>query len=248
MYTAPLCDIPSAQNIDFHRYADDTQLYIPIGKDNSNVYRLEKCITDIKYWKTTNKLILNGEKTEIITLSNKSKNFLIDLNHLNCACEQISIPSAYVARNLGVYFDSNLTMESYIKKVTQSCYFQLKNIGTIRDLIDKDIAHMLVHSFVTSRLDYCNCLYAGVPYYLLERLQKIQNKTARLVLRKGCKHDSREFLRLLNWLPVQKRVDFKIAYLVFQSLKNLSPSYIQDLIEINYINQQGLCDHVQTFL
>ena len=41
-----------------------------------------------------------------------------------------------------------------------------------RDLIDKDIAHMLVHSFVTSRLDYCNCLYAGVPFYLLERLQK----------------------------------------------------------------------------
>ena len=116
---------------------------------------------------TTNKLKLNGEKTEIMILSNKSKTFPIDLNHLNCAGEEISIPSANVVRNLGVYFDSNLTMESHIKKVTQSCYFQLKNY---RDLIDKDTAHMLVHSFVTS--DYCNCLYAGVPFYLLERLQK----------------------------------------------------------------------------
>ena len=86
MYTAPLCDILSAQNIDFHMYADDTQLYIPIGNDNSNVYRLEKCITDLKNWMTTNKLKLNGEKAEIIILSNKSKNFPIDLNHLNCAC------------------------------------------------------------------------------------------------------------------------------------------------------------------
>ena len=108
----------------------------------------------------------------------------------------------------------------------------IQNIGKIRDLIDKDIAHMLVHSFVTSRLDYCNCLYAGVPFYLLERLQKIQNKAARLVLRKDRKHDSKELLRLLHWLPVQKRVDFKIACLVFKSLNNLSPSYIQDLIEI----------------
>ena len=148
MYTAPLCDILSA-----HMYADDTQLYIPIENDNSNVYRLEKCITDIKNWVTTNKLKLNGEKTEIIILSNKSKNVPIDLNHLNYAGEEISIPSANVVRNLGVYFDSNLTMESHIKKVTQ---FQLQNIGKIRDLIDKDIAHMLVHSFVTSRLDYCN--------------------------------------------------------------------------------------------
>ena len=161
-------------------------------------------------------------------LSNKSKTFPIDLNHLNCAGEEISILSANVVRNLGVY----LTMESHIKKVTQSCHFQLKNIGKIRDLIDKDIAHMLVHSFVTSRLDYCNCLYAGVPLYLLERLQKIQNKAARLVLRKDRKHDSKELLRLLHWLPVQKRVDFKIACLVFKSLNNLSPSYIQDLIEI----------------
>ena len=66
MYTAPLCDILSAQNIDFHMYADDTQLYIPIGNDNSNIYRLEKCNTDIKNWMTTNKLKLNGEKTEIM--------------------------------------------------------------------------------------------------------------------------------------------------------------------------------------
>ena len=158
MYIAPLCDILSAQNIDFHMYADDTKLYIPIGNDNSNIYRLEKCITDIKNWMTTNKLKLNGEKTEIMILSNKSKTFPIDLNHLNCAGEEISIPSANIDRNLGVYFDSNLTMESHIKKITQSCHFQLKNIGKIRDLIDKDIAHMLVHSFVSSRLDYCNCL------------------------------------------------------------------------------------------
>ena len=69
---------------------------------------------------TTNKLKLNGEKTEIIIISNKSNDFPIDLKHLNCAGEEISIPSANVGRNLGVYFDSNLTMESHIKKVTQS--------------------------------------------------------------------------------------------------------------------------------
>ena len=58
---------------------------------------------------------------------------------------------------------------------------------------------MLVHSFVTSRLDYCNCFYAGAPHYLLERLQKKKkNKAARLVLRKHRKHDSLELLRLLH--------------------------------------------------
>ena len=76
--TKKIIDILSAQNIDFHMYADDTQLYITIGNDNSNVYRLKKCITDIKNWMTTNKL--NGEKIKIIILSNKSKHFSTDLN------------------------------------------------------------------------------------------------------------------------------------------------------------------------
>ena len=112
-------------------YADDTQLYILIGNDNSNVYRLEKCTTDIKNCTTTNKLKLKGEKTEIIILSNKSRNFPIDINHLNCAGEKISIPMLLGTWGFGGggggYFDSYLTMESHIKKATQSCHFQLKN-------------------------------------------------------------------------------------------------------------------------
>ena len=153
-------------------------------------------------------------------------NFFI--THKNNIDNGISLCISITTNNTFIIY----IMESHIKKVTQSCHFQLKNVGKIRDLLDKDIAHMLVHSFVTNRLDYCNCLYAGVPSYLLERLQKIQNKAARLVLREGRKHDSKELLRLLHWLPVQKRVDFKIACLVFKSLNNLSPSYIQDLIEM----------------
>ena len=30
MYTSPICDILKAQNIDFHMYADDSQLFIQI--------------------------------------------------------------------------------------------------------------------------------------------------------------------------------------------------------------------------
>ena len=76
LYKAPLCDILSAQNIDFHMKADDTQLYIPIGNDISNVYLLEKGITDIKNWMTINMLKLNGEKAKFVILSKKSRNCL----------------------------------------------------------------------------------------------------------------------------------------------------------------------------
>ena len=48
------------------------------------------------------------------------------------------------------------------------------------------------------------CLHTGVPCYLLESLQKIQNKAAKLVLRKSRKHDSKELLRLLHGCQLKK--------------------------------------------
>ena len=56
--------------IEFHPYADDTQMYlsfkpsIPNSKSNCTV-RIEKCIDEIKIWMTENLLKLNSDKTEV---------------------------------------------------------------------------------------------------------------------------------------------------------------------------------------
>ena len=123
-------------------------------------------------------------------------------------------------------------MEEHIKKVCQSCHFHLRNIGKIRNVIDNDTTHMLVHSFITSRLDYCNALLTGVQSYLINRMQKIQNKAARLVVRKGRDTESKDILKQLHWLPIERRIDFKLACYTYKCLHNLAPSYLQDLLEI----------------
>ena len=38
-------------------------------------------------------------------------------------------------------------------------------------------------------------------------------------------------LQLLLWLPIDKRIIFKICLLVFKALHGLSPNYIKDLIQ-----------------
>ena len=76
----------------------------------------------------------------------------------------------------------------------------------------------LVQAFIASRLDYCNAVLHGITDNLLQRLQSVQNAAARLVTRTGrCEHIT-PVLRELHWLPVRRRVEFKIATLVFLSL------------------------------
>ncbi len=44
-------------------------------------------------------------------------------------------------------------------------------------------AEMLIHAFMTSRLDYCNALLGGCSACLINKLQMVQNAAARVLTR-----------------------------------------------------------------
>ena len=89
---------------------------------------------------------------------------------------------------------------------------------------------ILVHAFVTSKLDHCNSLLHNVPKNVIKKLQSVQNAAARLITRSwNCDHIT-PILFHLHWLPVSERIKFKIPLLTFKALHQQSPTYIQDLI------------------
>ena len=73
LYTAPLAEIVRSHGLDYHFYADDTQLYISFKDWNVDVARLsvENCVADICHWMDVNELKLNHDKTEIMLIYSK---------------------------------------------------------------------------------------------------------------------------------------------------------------------------------
>ena len=85
--------------------------------------------------------------------------------------------------------------------------------------------------FPGSKLDICNSLLYGLPQYLIDRLQAVQNCAARLVTRSR-KHDHiTPILKQLHWLPVYSRIKYKILLLTFKALHGLAPSYITEILQ-----------------
>ena len=139
------------------------------------------------------------------------------------------VPSTTV-RNLGAFIDQSLLMTCHIKIVTGRCFRSLRQIRTIRCSLALDAARMLVSSLVTSRINYCNCILAGLPAHSIARLQSVLNAGARVI------HQRRKFDHItdvlrddLHWLPAAQRTQFKLCLTVFKALHNLAPTYISNM-------------------
>ena len=89
-------------------------------------------------------------------------------------------------RNLGVIFDSNLTMSSQISNISKSVRYQLRNIGFIRKYLSRSATEKIVHALISSRLDFGNALLHNLPQSQLSKLQKLQNAAARIVTLSYC--------------------------------------------------------------
>ena len=132
--------------------------------------------------------------------------------------------------------DSAGLKEDQIKSVCSKASHSLWRIGKIRHLLNKSSTEKLVHGFVTSKLDYCNSLFLGLPAYKIKKLQHIQNAAARLVTRRKLERHANmtPILKELHWLPIEQRVRFKILCIIFKLLQHSdsAPCYLTDIIQI----------------
>ena len=225
LYMLPLGNIIRSYGVNFHCYADDTQLYMSL-KPGDLPFAMEKCVSGLRAWMATNFLLLNSDKTEVqIFGPKKYRN-----NLSNLTLDGIKVSQSQLVKNLGVTMDPDLLFEYHIKQITTTAFFHLRNIAKVQKCLSKDDAEKLIHAFVTSRLDYCNVLFSGLPNTYIKNLQRVQNAAARLLTRTRKFDHITPILISLHWLPIQARADFKVLLLTYKSLHGLAPLYLSGLL------------------
>ena len=90
--------------------------------------------------------------------------------------------------------------------------------------------HNLVQSVVISRLDYCNSTYIGLPTTTTHKLQLSHNAAARIINKTRRHEHITPILQELHWLPIMKRVQFKVLVYTFKAFHNEAPIYLCDLL------------------
>ena len=251
IYASKLFEITSRHLPEVHCYADDTQLYLSFkpGLRESHVEALlhmQRCIDDLRQWMLMDRLKLNDEKTEFLLVGTRQQLAKLCVEPL--AVGDHLINPCHEAKNLGCWFDQQLSMVTNINKICSVSYFYLHNIRRIRKFLSVESTKLLVHALVTSRIDYCNSLLYGLPQTQLSKLQRVQNTAARLICNVSRFEPISIVLFELHWLPVHYRIIFKVLVITYKAINGMAPKYISDLIIIKAESSYSLRSNSELLL
>ena len=204
-YAEDVQEIFELQRVMYHLFADDMQGHASAKPLNvrSITLNLQECIIAISSWCTSKHLQLNAKKTEVLWFRS-----VVNLRNVSHADRCLTIGSdviepVEIVRDLGVYFDTHLTMKAHIARVSRTCFYHLRHLRSIQGCLAREVTAKLVSAYIISRLDYCNCILANLPVSTLAPMQRVLNAAARLVMNLGSRDHMTPALYELHWLPIQ---------------------------------------------
>ena len=221
-------------------FADDHSLRKSFDPNNrSDEYLVFNELSDnlisIKRWMSEMRLKMNGEKSEYIVFGNRRQ-----LNKCINSCLRIDgdvVERSKCVKYLGAYLDESLSMKTHVTTKCKAAWINLRKLQSLRKYITTDMANTLAITLCISHLDYANSLLFGVPEMTLKPMQRVQNACTRMVLRRRKFDSASEALGELHWLPIKKRILYKIACLVFNCIHNNTPRYLIELINYKSSNR-----------
>ena len=70
-------------------------------------------------------------------------------------------------------------------------------------------------------------MLSGATAFQLGRLQRLQNRAARLITGVGIRDHITPVFKELQWLPVELRIHFKVLLYIFKALRGQAPQHSQ---------------------
>ena len=102
----------------------------------------------------------------------------------------------------------------------------------VHRLLTRDALITLIRALVTSKVDYCNSVLAGISGMFISRLQSVLNAATRLIFVARKSDRITPLLEELHWLKVSERFLFRLCVLAYRCLHGTAPAYLADSLRL----------------
>lgn len=228
LFSVYINDLPLVlKNARLQMYADDTTLYASAATVNNLSKRLKKELMSVTKWIKDNQLILNIPKTKTIIIGCKS----FGDPELKLEIDGEIIEQVKEVKLLGVIIDNRLSWGKHIENIVTKMGKILSVIRRCAQFLTQKTLKIVTQSLVLSNLDYCAVVWSNAAKKHLTKLQKIQNKAARMVLRCPYRTNINRMHNELKWLKVEDRWRANLVGLVKNTIDLKYPVGFYDQLQ-----------------
>lgn len=214
-------------------FADDTLIYVISDNIHDACNKLNQDFSALFNNLCQYKLKLIVSKTKGMIITNKKNadpnNFKIEINN-----EIIELVTEM--KYLGVVIDCKLNFEANINYICKKIGKKLNVLARSRNQLNCQQKIAIYKIIIEPHYTYCSSILFLSKQSDINRLQIIQNKCMRTILRLNRYSHERDILKILNFFSVQQLINFNTLTLIFKITKELTPQYLSERLNYNKTN------------
>ena len=210
-------------------FADDTNLTASANSVTDLEAAANSDLENLRKWLIANKLSLNVAKTEFIIIGSKSMTKNISNPHPNVFTENKQIKQVYECKTLGVKIDQHLSWKGNTDEIRKKVSAGISAIRRIKPFVDQETLILIYNAIVRPYFDYCCEVWDVFSEAQSKRLQKLQNRAARIILNVNNDVEHTIALRTLGWEPLQTERKKAKAKIMYKLLNKMGPKSLTNL-------------------
>jgi uncharacterized protein YlzI (FlbEa/FlbD family) len=227
-------------------FADDTIIYVS-GKSVEEVTdKLQKCLDEVQIWYYRNKLKINASKCNTLLLGTAQKLKTVDIDKCSITFGNCILKRANSVKYLGITIDSNLSWDQHISNMCRSIAPKIALLRRLKGSVPKEILCQIYKTYIQPLFEYGCTIWSSTSEKNLNKLQRLQNSSARIV--EGCfdyvNTRGHDIVRNLGWPDLNDRWYYLLAGLIFKCINGIAPRYLSDqIVFVNNINTRQTRHH-----
>ena len=210
-------------------FADDTLLTVCADKVDDAINKINKDLENIYCWLNTNKLQLNVNKTKCMIISSapvRTLQYVIINNEIIERVDSI--------KYLGVNIDQRLSFSTHVSSIVKTVSAKINLLSRLRYKINKWSAEIIYTSMIKPHFEYCSTILYLCKDSDIQKLQVLQNRAMRIILKCHKRTHKTEMRNKLNWLSVEQTIMLNVLCLIFKIKNKLMPNYLN--VNLSYVS------------
>lgn len=212
-------------------FADDSTLSAYDKNIKVIETNLQLSVNEVSIWCKYNCMAINPQKTTcmILNSSKRSKS----TSNLNIEIDNVKLEQVKTHKLLGAFVDENLLWSAQVQHVCKTLTNKINLLKRINYFLTAENKQLFYNSYILSCFDYACITWSTCSKNEFHKIEKLQKRAARIILKKPIKTPSIFMFKELNWLSFSNRLKYHIALLVYKSTKGLVPVYISNIIQFS---------------